>query len=197
VTEDQVLDLLGTRGAMRRGHFRLSSGRHSDVYVEKARVFEDPEATARLGRAIASWYRGVDAVVSPAVGALPLGFAVALAAGARFVYAERVEDRMTLRRGFALEPGERVLVVEDVVTTGGSAAEVHALVAEWGAHPLGVAALVDRSDRDLGLPLRALARVPAVSWDPEDCPLCRRGVPVESPGSRHLEPKRLAMPPNP
>jgi orotate phosphoribosyltransferase len=197
VNEDQVLDLLRSRGAVRSGHFLLSSGRHSDVYVEKARVFEDPEATARLGRAIASWYQDIEVVVSPAVGAVPLGFAVALAAGARFVYAERVDGRMALRRGFWLERGERVLVVEDVVTTGGSAAEVHTLVGDAAADPLGVAALVDRSRGHLAFPLRTLASVSAESWDPEACPLCDRGIPVESPGSRHLNAKPLATPPNP
>ena len=194
---DHVLDLLTSRGAIRNGHFVLSSGLHSDVYVEKARVFEDPEATARLGREIASWFERIDAVVSPAVGALPLGFAVALAAGARFLYAERVDRRMALRRGFRLEPGERVLVVEDVVTTGGSAAEVHGLVTDAAADPLGVAALVDRSAGEVGFPLRALARVSADAWDPAACPLCERGVPIDSPGSRHLKAKPLATPPNP
>jgi orotate phosphoribosyltransferase len=197
LNEDQVIELLRSRGALRSGHFLLSSGHHSDLYVEKARVFEDPQAAALLGRAISSLYEHVQAVVSPAVGAIPLGFAVALAAGARFVYAERVQGRLTLRRGFSLRPGERVLVVEDVITTGASAAEVHALVVHAGAHPLGVAALVDRSGSDPGFPLRAMARVSADSWDSESCPLCDRGVPVESPGSRHLEAKPLATPPNP
>lgn len=109
--EREVLQLLTERGALRRGHFLLSSGKHSDVYVEKARVLEDPILTARLGEEISGWYDGVDVVVSPAVGALPLGFAVALAAGARFVYAEREGGHMALRRGFAISKGERALVV--------------------------------------------------------------------------------------
>lgn len=186
MTEDEVLAILRRSGALRRGHFLLSSGRHSDAYVEKARVFEDPQVTVRLGREIASWHEGVEAVVSPAVGAIPLGFAVALGAGARFLYAEREGERMTLRRGFAVSPGERVLVVEDVVTTGGSAAEVVALVRDLGAEVVGVAALVDRSGLQVDVPLGALARVAAESWPQSACPLCERGVPVESPGSRHL-----------
>jgi orotate phosphoribosyltransferase len=185
VTEDGVLRLLRERGAVRSGHFRLSSGRHSDTYVEKARLFEDPAVTVRLGEEIASWYPAPEAVVSPAVGALPLGFSVALAAGSRFLFAEREDGRMALRRGFHLRPGERVLIVEDVVTTGGSAAEVWNLVADPGAERLGVAALVDRSTGDLPFPLRALARVRAESFDPDVCPLCARRVDVESPGSRH------------
>lgn len=112
--EEEVLRLLTERGAVRRGHFLLSSGKHSDVYVEKARVLEDPALTARLGEEIAGWYDGVEVVVSPAVGALPLGFGVALAAGARFVYAEREGGHMALRRGFEISKGERTLVVEAV-----------------------------------------------------------------------------------
>lgn len=181
----EALALLRRRGAVRSGHFLLSSGRHSDTYVEKARVFEDPEATVDLAREIASWYERVQAVVSPAVGALPLGFAVALAAGSRFLYAEREDGRMTLRRGFLIHPGERVLVVEDVVTTGGSAAEVWDLAGSLGADRLGVAALVDRSTAELPFPLRALATVRADTFDPEDCPLCAQGLAVEAPGSRH------------
>jgi orotate phosphoribosyltransferase len=186
VREPEVLDLLRDQGALRTGHFLLSSGKHSPVYVEKARVFEHPPVVARLGEAIASRFEALESVVSPAVGALPLGFAVALAAGARFVYAEREEGRMALRRGFRLRPGERVLVVEDVVTTGGSAAEVFDLVAASGAEAVGVAALVDRSTDDMPFPFTALARVEAAVFDPEDCPSCADGVPLESPGSRHL-----------
>ena len=186
MNEREVLALLEEHGAVRRGHFLLSSGKHSDVYVEKARVFEDPVVTARLGTEIASWHPDVGVVVSPAVGAIPLGFAVALAATARFVYAERVDGRMTLRRGFELGTDEPALVVEDVITTGASAAEVHGLVVESGARALGVAALVDRSTHDTSFPLRALARVDAAAFDPADCPLCAAGGAPESPGSRHL-----------
>jgi orotate phosphoribosyltransferase len=149
-------------------------------------VFERPADVVRLGQAISGRFRGVDSVVSPAVGALPLGFAVALEAGARFLYAEREDDRMALRRGFRLAAGERTLVVEDVVTTGGSAAEVYALVHDSGAEPLGVATMVDRSTGDLRFPLVSLARVEAKVFEPGACPLCDDGVPLESPGSRHL-----------
>jgi orotate phosphoribosyltransferase len=186
VTPEEGLSLLRERGAVLTGHFLLSSGKHSDTYVEKARVFESPASTVRLGREVASWYEGVDAVVSPAVGALPLGFAVALGADARFLYAERVDGRMTLRRGFTFGPTERVLVVEDVVTTGGSAGEVFDLVRSAGAEALGVAALVDRSTAELPFPLRAVVRVEASVFDPDDCPMCAAGEPVESPGSRRL-----------
>lgn len=186
MSPEAVREVLERLEAVLRGHFVLSSGRHSDVYVEKARVLERPEVTMRLAREIASWYRSLDVVVVPAVGAIPLGFAVALAAGARSLFAEREGGRVRLRRGFRIVPGERVLVVEDVVTTGGSAAEVYELVGDSGATRLGVAALVDRSTGPLDFPLRALLQLEARSWTAEECPLCRQGAPLDSPGSRRL-----------
>jgi orotate phosphoribosyltransferase len=187
MTPEEAAHILETHGAIMRGHFKLSSGRHSDVYVEKARILEQPEATMAVARAMASWYPEVDVVVAPAVGAVVLGFAVALAGGARSIYAEREGDRMRLRRGFRVLPGERSLVVEDVVTTGASAREVFDLLAESGAERLGVAALVDRTTAPLPFSFRALVRIEASSWDPADCPLCKDGRPFDSPGSRHLE----------
>jgi len=183
---DQARQLLERHGAILSGHFELTSGRHSDVYVQKARILERPEDTLVLAREMASWYPGVDVVVVPAVGAIVLGFAVALAAGARSVFAEREEGGLRLRRGFTVEPGERALVVEDVVTTGGSAAEVYALVGALGGRRLGVAAMVDRSAAPLAFPLRSVIRLEADSWDRGRCPLCERGIPVDSPGSRRL-----------
>jgi orotate phosphoribosyltransferase len=182
----EALALLERIGALLRGHFELSSGRHSDVYVQKARILERPEETMPLARTIASWYDAVDVVVAPAVGAVALGFAVALAAGARSVFAEREDGVMTLRRGFELPAGVRTLVVEDVVTTGASAREVWDLVGRAGGERLGVAALIDRTQADPGFPLRAVVRVEAASWDPAECPLCAGGVPITTPGSRHL-----------
>lgn len=129
-------------------------------------------------------------MASPAVGAIPLGFAVALATDARFVFAERGPGGLDFRRGFRLYPGERVRVIEDVVTTGGSAREVCELVSSSGAKVTGVGALVDRSEdgESLGLPvaLTALVRVAARSWDEAGCPLCARGEPIADPGSRRL-----------
>jgi orotate phosphoribosyltransferase len=186
VTPEEALGLLEGSGAVLTGHFKLTSGRHSDTYVEKARVFERPALTYRFAEAIVAAHPEVGAVVSPAVGAIPLGFAVAHTAGARFLYAERVEGRMAFRRGFALEPGEPTLVVEDVVTTGGSAAEVAELVRASGAALAGVAALVDRSPEPPGFPLQAVIRVEARSWEPADCPLCAGGAAFTERGSRSL-----------
>ena len=187
----EVLGVLEKRGAVLRGHFRLSSGRHSDVFVQKFRVFEDPRLTQRFGASIAGVFdEPFDLVASPAVGALVLGFATALAADRRFVFAERVDERLTFRRGFSIARRARALVVEDVVTTGGSAREVVELVRAAGGEPVGVGVLLDRSEPsrppDLGAPLRSLTRLDAASWFPGDCPLCRDGIPIDDPGSRRL-----------
>jgi orotate phosphoribosyltransferase len=183
---EHARDLLERSGAMLTGHFLLSSGRHSDVYVQKARILERPADTMAVARTIVSWYGDIDVVVAPAVGAIALGFAVALAADARSVFAERTDGFMALRRGFDLRPGERALIVEDVVTTGASAREVWDLVGAHGADRLGVAALIDRSATDPGFPMRAVVRVDAGTWPEDRCPLCAAGSPIDSPGSRHL-----------
>ncbi|MFN2525540.1 MAG: orotate phosphoribosyltransferase, partial [Actinomycetota bacterium] len=143
----EILDVLRERGALLRGHFRLSSGRHSNAFVQKFRVLEDPHLTQRFGESLAAAPGlSFDVVASPAVGAVVLGFATALASSARFVFAEREGDELHFRRGFSIAPQERVLVVEDVVTTGESARRVVDLVRASGGEPVGVAALLDRSD---------------------------------------------------
>lgn len=188
----EVLQVLEERGAVLRGHFRLSSGRHSDVFVQKFRVLEQPGIAQRFGEEIARLFDGrFDLVAAPAVGALILGFTTALANDARMIFAERDEGAMTFRRGFRIRPHERTLVVEDVVTTGGSAREVVDLVRAGGGEVVGIGTLIDRMDpsrpADLGAPLRALVGLRADSWDPADCPLCADGRPLEDPGSRRLE----------
>ena len=188
---EEVLAMLEDTGAVQRGHFRLSSGRHSDVYAQKFRVLEHPRLARDLGAAIAEEFEGgFDVVASPAVGAVILGFATALAAEARFVFTERVEGSMAFRRGFRVEPHDRVLVVEDVVTTGGSVREVVDLLRPVGAVVVGVGALIDRTNPgsapDLGVPLRALVRLEAASWEERECPLCARQQPIVDPGSSRM-----------
>jgi orotate phosphoribosyltransferase len=172
------------------GHFLLSSGRHSDTFVQKFRLFEDPLLTARAGEMLAARFpEGFDVVAAPAVGAIVLGFATALATRARSIFSERVDGQMTFRRGFSIAPGEKVLIVEDVITTGGSAAEVVDLVAHTRGSAVGVGALVDRADASrpaLDVPLRALITLEVKSWPPESCPLCAAGTPLDDPGSRRL-----------
>ena len=186
----EIISVLEERGAVLRGHFRLSSGRHSDVFVQKFRIFEHPKLTQRFGESIADMFAGsFDTVASPAVGAIVLGFATALAADCRSVFAERVDDGLEFRRGFTLRPHEKVLVVEDVVTTGGSA-RGRPLVKQTGATIVGVGVLLDRSDPDvnvdLGAPMKALTRLEASSWEETECPLCKKNVAITDPGSRRL-----------
>ena len=188
----EIMQVLEGKGAVLHGHFVLSSGRHSDLFVQKFRVLEHPRLAQRFGESIADLFGGgFDLVACPAVGAVVLGFTTAIAGGARMIFAERSGGAMEFRRGFEVGPHERVLVVEDVVTTGGSAREVVDLVRAEGGAVVGVGALIDRSDpsdpADLTVPLRALLKVPATSWAPEECPLCARGEPLEDPGSRRLD----------
>ncbi len=189
----EILEVLEKRGAVLRGHFELSSGRHSDLFVQKFRVLEHPRLAQRFGESLAELFdKKFDVVAAPAVGAVVLGFATALAADARSVFAERVDDRMTFRRGFEIGRLETVLVVEDVVTTGGSAREVVELVKEAGGEVVGVGALLDRADPSrndaeaLGAPLRSLVQLKVDSWEPAQCPLCASGEPLQDPGSRRL-----------
>jgi orotate phosphoribosyltransferase len=186
----EVLAVFEERGAVQKGHFKLSSGRHSDTFVQKFRVLEHPRLTQALGEALAERFKDdFDVVASPAVGAIVLGFAVALASQTRMVFAERENDSLAFRRGFAIAPHERVLVVEDVITTGGSAREVVDLVRQAGAIPVGIAALIDRADpsrADFAIRLESLVRLRVDSWDAESCPLCEKQEPFSDPGSRRL-----------
>lgn len=188
MTIDLVAELR-SRDVYRTGHFQLSSGLHSDTYLQCALALQDPPFALRLGRLVAAAVaaEAFDVVVSPALGGVLIGFAVACAAEVRFVFTERHEGGMTLRRGQWLDPGERALVVEDVLTTGGSAREAGEVVAASGAVVVGYAAVVDRSTAARPLPFdaTALVRVEPRTWAPEDCPLCAAGAAVDSPGSRH------------
>ena len=193
LTAEQIPALFADLDVLRRGHFRLSSGKHSDTYLQCALALREPAIALRLGAAVVARLpdRDIDVVVSPALGGVLAGFAVAAALDRPFVFTERDADRvMTLRRGQRLEEDQRVLVVEDVITTGGSAMEAAAVCEQEGAVVVGLAALVDRS---AGLPPEqrptlaptSLLQVEAQAWDPGRCPECARGVPLDSPGSRH------------
>lgn len=183
-----VRALYESTGALLRGHFRLTSGLHSDTYLQSALVLQFPDHAQRLGAALAEPSRGerVAAVVAPAIGGILVAHEVARALGARALFTEREDGRMTLRRGFALDPGERCLVVEDVVTTGGSTREVIVAVERAGAAVVGVGALVDRSGgtATFAQPFQALLRITVPNYPPDACPMCRDGVPVVKPGSR-------------
>ena len=190
---DAILDLFRETGAYLSGHFRLTSGLHSAEYLQCARVLQHPVRAEALGRQLAAAILALlgsetaGVVVSPAMGGLIIGHEVARALGLRHIFTERDESgKMTLRRGFALSPGERAVVVEDVVTTGGSTREVVALLRAEGALPLAAGSIIDRSGGEaaVGVPRVALATLRAVSYAPESCPLCREGVAVVKPGSR-------------
>ncbi len=174
-------------GALLQGHFLLSSGLHSDKYLQSALVLAQPAQAEALGRALAAKSAlKPDLVVSPAMGGLIIGHEVARALGVRHYFTERVDAAMTLRRGFVLRPGERILVVEDVVTTGKSTKEVFAVIRAAGAQVVGACSIVDRSEgkSDLGVPYAALWTVAVPTWTPDACPLCRTGAPAVKPGSR-------------
>lgn len=180
-------------GALLKGHFLLSSGLHSDRYLQCALVLAQPKAAEELGRALAAKLTAKpDLIVSPAMGGLMIGHEVARALGVRHFFTERVDGTMTLRRGFALKPGEKVVVVEDVVTTGKSTKEVFAVLRAAGAEVAGACSIVDRSEGQsagLGAPYAALWTVSVPAWTPEQCPPCKAGTPVVKPGSRKEMPK--------
>lgn len=190
MTEAEALQAFRDAGAVLSGHFRLTSGRHSDTYVQCARVLEDPALTMRFARVLVARIgeRQIDLVAAPAVGGLIIGFAVAQALGVRFMFTEREQGQMRFRRSFEVPTGARVLVVEDVVTTGGSVAEVTALVRAAGAESIAVAALIDRGGpKAFGEELIPLLRLEVESWEASACRLCASGVPLYSPGSSRLD----------
>jgi len=188
-----VKALLEKTQAIRRGHFELTSGRHSDTYIQCARVLEHPRITNQLAEeAVARLPEGmpIDLVVSPAIGGILFGFAVASALDKPLMFTERKEGAMVLRRSFEIPPHARVLVAEDVVTTGGSVKEVCDLVAEAGASVCGVVALIDRGGTPVfDDPFFPLLRLKAPSWAPGDCYLCKDKVEIDTPGSRKISAK--------
>ncbi len=188
MNEQQTLELYRTTGALLRGHFKLTSGLHSDVYLQSALVLQHPAHAAALGEALAESFRGSDVrtVLAPAVGGILVAHEVARALGIRALFSERENGVMRLRRGFSLERGERCVVVEDVITTGGSTREVVTCVEENGGTVVGVGSLIDRSGGAAAFAVKrvALATVTATTWQPDSCPLCREGSTAIKPGSR-------------
>jgi orotate phosphoribosyltransferase len=186
--QDTVLDLFRKSGALLEGHFRLSSGLHSDRYLQSALVLQYPEFAGALGHALADRTRHMQptVVLSPALGGIVIGQEVGRALGVRAIFAERLEGALVLRRGFTLDASDRVLVVEDVITTGGSTRETIAAAESLGAQVTGAAAIIDRGSDParLNLPMQSLVRLEVPTYAPEACPLCAKGVPIVKPGSR-------------
>ena len=185
---EEVIDQFRRTGALLEGHFQLSSGLHSTVYLQCALVLQFPEKAESFGRAMAEQHQGqgIQLVASPAIGGIVIGHEVARALGARFVWTEREAGQMTLRRGFSVSPGEKTLVVEDVITTGGSTRETIDALKRAGADVVAAASIIDRSagTADVGVPLTALASLKVASVDPSECDACKLGSQVVKPGSR-------------
>ena len=197
-TREELMQFFQTAGAIRRGHFELSSGLHSDTYVQCALVLQYPRFAEKLGQALAALFSDarIDAVVSPALGGVIIGQEVARAlpapkdaigGGVPALFVERDgSGTMTLRRGFTLQPDQHVLVVEDVWTTGGSTEEAISVIQEAGGRVVAAGALIDRSGGTIEFPVEsnALIQLKIDSYEPEDCPLCRQGSVAMKPGSR-------------
>jgi orotate phosphoribosyltransferase len=188
MTQKEVLDVYRKTGALLTGHFLLSSGLHSDQYLQSALVLQQPDLATRLCAALAAFFKAqkIDVVIAPALGGVFVSHETARALGVRALFAERVNGELTLRRGFTIKPGERVLVVEDVITTGKSTRETIEVVNRTGGMVIAAGSLIDRSGgkADLGVPYRSLVTLDVPTYQPDACPMCKSGsIPVK-PGSR-------------
>lgn len=187
---EEVVQTFKDTGALLEGHFVLTSGLHSAFYLQCALVLQHPKLAEKFAHAIANEFRDeqIDVVASPAIGGLIIGHEVARALGARFIWTERQDGKMTLRRGFSVKPGERVLVVEDVVTTGGSTRETVETLKGEGAEVVAAASIIDRSSgsADVGVRRIALATLSVAAVEPSNCDACKRGEPAVKPGSRKI-----------
>ena len=188
--EKNVLEIFENTKSLLEGHFLLSSGLHSAQYFQCARVLQYPQYAEELAEDIAAFFKdkNVDVIISPALGGLIIGYEVARAMKTRFVFTERSKesDKMILRRGFDLEEGEKALIIEDVLTTGGSVREMIKLLQKEAVEVVGTGFIVDRSADKVkfGVPKYAVYQIPVIVFQPEDCPLCKKGVPIDRPGSR-------------
>ena len=188
MTRDELLDLFRRSGALLEGHFRLTSGLHSSGYLQCALVLQHPAHAEVLGRAIADRTRSLrpTAVLSPALGGVVIGHEVGRAHGVRALFAERQDGELTLRRGFVIAENDRVLVVEDVLTTGGSTRETMQVARASGGQVVGAASIVNRSGgrAEFDVPFASLLDIDLPTYEPDKCPLCAQGLPVVKPGSR-------------
>ena len=191
MTQDEVKELFIKTGAIMEGHFLLTSGLHSPLYVEKFQVLQHPKYTEQLCIALAEKFLedNIEVVVGPITGGILLAHEVGKRLGTRAIFTERENGKMTLRRGFVIKPGERVLIVEDIVTTGGSIKEVLDVVVEQGGIPVGIGMLVDRSGGKASfgeVPYKTLLNLDVTTYDPSNCPLCKENIPMTKRGSRKL-----------
>jgi orotate phosphoribosyltransferase len=188
MNQSEVIERFRKTGALLEGHFVLSSGLHSPVYLQCALALQSTTVAAEFGAAIAEQFRDqeIETVASPAIGGIVIGYEVARQLGVRFIWTEREQGRMTLRRGFTVEPAERVLVIEDVITTGGSTRDTIEALKEAGAEVVAAASIIDRSGgkADVGVPRVSLATLEVPAVDSSTCDACQRGEPATKPGSR-------------
>lgn len=186
ITDFDLNSALHERGALLDGHFRLSSGRHSNKFIQKFRILESPPLVEQVGRRIADAFRDSHptVVVSAAIGGIVLGYEVGRQLGTNAIFIEKENGVAKLRRSFHLTKNDRVLVVEDVVTTGMSVREVMDVVRSYGAQVIGVGLIVERGEADFGVPTHALLKLPIESYDPPECPQCASGEAITDPGSR-------------
>jgi len=188
---ERAIELLRSSGALLEGHFLLTSGNHSGKYIQCAALLSRPEIAVEFMEEIAEQFKGdkVETVVAPAVGGIIVAYEVARLIGARALFLERIEGKMTLRRGFHIREGERTLIVEDVITTGGSVLEVRDTVDDRGGTAVGLASIVNRSGGrfEPGLPYYSCIKMEIPIYSPESCPFCKTGSPVVKPGSRGLK----------
>ena len=191
LTDQQILKIFLETNALLEGHFLLTSGRHSNQYFQCAKVLQFPSHTFEVCSVLAEHFRNyeIDTVIAPAMGGIIVGYEVASQLGKRSIFTERENNQMTLRRGFSLSENEKVLVCEDVVTTGGSVFEVIEIVKSFRAKVIGVASIVDRSNGkvDFGYPFKSALQLEVLSYPPENCPICKQGnIPLVKPGSRKI-----------
>lgn len=191
LTDQQIFDIFIKTNALLHGHFLLTSGRHSNQYFQCAKVLQYPNYTSEVCSVLSEYFRNfdIDTVIAPAMGGIIVGYEVARQLEKRSIFTERENNIMTLRRGFTLSPDEKVLVCEDVVTTGGSVFEVIDIVRNSGAKVIGVASVVDRSNGKVNFdyPFKSALQLEAVSYSPDDCPVCVEGkIPLVKPGSRKV-----------
>jgi len=191
ITKERALEVLKEAGVLLNGHFKLTSGRHSDKYMQCAKIFMNTKYSEELCAALAEQFKGenVELVIGPAIGAIQMAYEVSRQLKVPNIFTERDNGTMCLRRGFTIEKGQRVLVVEDVVTTGGSVKEVIQIVEEMGGVVVGVGSVVDRSAGkvDFGYSFKSVVSVEVVSWEPDECPLCKEGkIELSKPGSRKI-----------
>ncbi len=190
MTNNEIIDIFEKSNALLKGHFLLTSGKHSDQYFQCAQALQYPDVTTKICKELSDYFKDfeIDSVIAPAMGGIIVGQETARQLGKRFIFTERENKEMKLRRNFKIEKGENFLVCEDVITTGGSVREVIDIVELNGGNVVGVGVIVDRSNGkiDFGYPLNSVLKLEAKAYEPDECPLCKQGLPLVKPGSRKV-----------